>query len=561
MMLQNFSALPFVLGMVALAAVLFALQRLRVRHRDLVVPTTLFWKEAVEQARARTLVERFRHFLPFLLVLCIAALLWTAIANPRTGGAEDVEHLVLLDASADMATEDRFDRARDQALRAAASLPRDSTTIRLCGAIPESLLLPGENPHLLEHRLAGVSVCACPSTVERELRKLPMGSERTVRVWVIGGRVLPKSLLDLLPDRVEVRRIGYDARESGSTPRITGLSVTEAASGRYDRCDVFVEAEGADPVPLLVRLGNAEPLRMQPESSQAGSANYRLPDLATDGTLLVAELLVDETTGLGSRAELRLPRRRIIRVGMAGGSNPALRAVLASDPAVELVADGAEVVVRAAGGPPVDVPTFEYAPASSVPHAFVVRGPAIAGSPRELADWLPRIGLDSIDAMELAERAARPISIGAEEAAVRSVQMWSELLTERFDFTRTRAFPLFVGLAVRWLVDEPQWRSWLAAGETSEIAVAVTDALGRTQDPCQAPLTPLEAGPLQLAGSGESVSIALLASGSGAQAIDEAGAVDGELPGVPPDWWSLLAMAALLLLGLEWVLYRTGRMP
>jgi len=61
MSLQNLSTTPFVLGLVALAGILFALQRLRVRHRDLRVPTTLFWKEAVERARARTLVERFRH--------------------------------------------------------------------------------------------------------------------------------------------------------------------------------------------------------------------------------------------------------------------------------------------------------------------------------------------------------------------------------------------------------------------------------------------------------------------------------------------------------------------
>ncbi|MEC7584117.1 MAG: hypothetical protein VYE77_07350 [Planctomycetota bacterium] len=560
MMLQNLSILPFVLGLAGLAAALFALQRLRVRHRDLVVPTTLFWKEAVEEARARTLVERFRHLLPFLLVLCIGALLWTAIASPRSGGAEDVEHLVLVDASADMAVDGRFEQAKEHAARAAASLPRESTTIRLCAAIPESLLLPGENPHLLEHRLAGVAAAACPSSIGRELRKLPAGEERQVRVWVIGGRALPEALLELLPDRVDVQRIPCEAQDAGPSGRITVLAVTEAASGRYDRCDLLVQAEGSVALPLLVRLGDDEPLRIEPEPVDDATSQYRLTDLATTGSLLVAELSSEQALGPGGRAELRLPRRRILRVGMAADGYPALRDVLAADPAVELVEDGAELLVRPSGGPPAGVPVFEYAPASVAQHAFVVRGPAIAESPEELAAWLPRIGLDSIDAMELAQSASRPISIGAEAAPARSVQVWSELLTERFDFTRTRAFPVFVGRAVRWLAGEPQWRSWLAAGEVSDITAAVIDAQGRTQDPCGAPLTPLEAGPVQFE-DGESVSFALLDPAPATPAVEGADGVAMDLPGVRPDWWSLLALAALLLLGVEWFLYRTGRMP
>ena len=87
---MSFSNLPIgavLAGIAALAGVLYALQRLRVRHRPVTVVTTLFWKEAVEETRARVLVHRFRHFWAYLLLLTIVSLLWIAIAAPRWGSA------------------------------------------------------------------------------------------------------------------------------------------------------------------------------------------------------------------------------------------------------------------------------------------------------------------------------------------------------------------------------------------------------------------------------------------------------------------------------------------
>ena len=51
------------------AGVLAALQYLRVRPRRTRVVTSLFWRQAVEQAKARTLFERFRHPRTYLLLL------------------------------------------------------------------------------------------------------------------------------------------------------------------------------------------------------------------------------------------------------------------------------------------------------------------------------------------------------------------------------------------------------------------------------------------------------------------------------------------------------------
>ena len=75
-------------GAAALVGLAFLLQRLKVRHREVLVPTTLFWREAVERSEARKLTERFRHPLAFLLVVLILLLLWLALAGPKPAAAK-----------------------------------------------------------------------------------------------------------------------------------------------------------------------------------------------------------------------------------------------------------------------------------------------------------------------------------------------------------------------------------------------------------------------------------------------------------------------------------------
>ncbi|MEM7386099.1 MAG: BatA domain-containing protein, partial [Verrucomicrobiota bacterium] len=83
MSLANISPLLFLLGLLVVAGLLFLLQRLRVKYRDVEVVTTLFWKQAIEESRARVLVRKFRHPWAYLLALAIGALLWLAVAEPQ----------------------------------------------------------------------------------------------------------------------------------------------------------------------------------------------------------------------------------------------------------------------------------------------------------------------------------------------------------------------------------------------------------------------------------------------------------------------------------------------
>ena len=135
----------FAAGLVGLAGGLYALQRLRVRHREQVVVTTLFWREEIEEQRARTLVERFRHPLTYALCLGLAALLWLGAARPDTNRAEGTSHVLLLDGSAAMASEGRFDAARTALLEEIERCPRDRTEVLFCGADLRRVLAPGED--------------------------------------------------------------------------------------------------------------------------------------------------------------------------------------------------------------------------------------------------------------------------------------------------------------------------------------------------------------------------------------------------------------------------------
>ena len=111
MRFSQISGLGFGLGLLGLALLLFVLQWLRVRHRQVEVVTTLFWREAIEESRARVLWQRFRHPWAYLGILSIAALMWLAWAGPEFSRVDETEAVFLLDGSAAMGVGQRFEEA------------------------------------------------------------------------------------------------------------------------------------------------------------------------------------------------------------------------------------------------------------------------------------------------------------------------------------------------------------------------------------------------------------------------------------------------------------------
>jgi hypothetical protein len=550
----NLSLLSVVAGVAALAGVLFLLQRLRVRHREVVVITTQFWREATEEAQARVLVDRFRHPLAYLFVLLIGALLWLGVAGPRADAGDGRDHALLLDASAEMAWPGRFADARDRLSDAVAALPRDRTTVVLCGARPRTVLLPGENALLLDERLAGVRPDPCPETVTSTLRELAAQAspERALAVRVFGDAPLPKERLDLLPEGMEVARDAAPPR-SGANAGITALGVAEAASGAWSRVDVLVGAGGSD---VAVTL-DGERYDGAPES-QGGALIFR--DVPAQGGTFVATVADGGAIASDDSASVALPSRRAIRVSIVDDAPAALRRVLAADPAVEIVTAGADVVVARG------VPTGGSAPGGIVLRdeerataAFVVHGMALRGEHDALHDAVRDLALDRIDATSLATDAGKPVTVTFVDDGAQIVEVWESLFTDAYDFTRQRAFPLFVARAIRRAAGAEELIPVVAAGEALPAHIAaLVDPENRLLRAAGGTLRPFESG-THTTPEDRTLHVAALTATAGPSTGESDG--DESSGGVPIDLALLLGLVATALLCGEWFAYRAGRMP
>ena len=522
-----------VLGLLVIAGILYALQRLRVRHHEVVVPTTLFWREALEETRARVLVRRFRHPWAYVFVLLIAALLWLGFTEVL-GGATDTGRatVFLLDGSAGMA--DRFDDEVARLERAVDAEPAGSVEVIFCGARPRPLLRPGEQPLLLSRRLRGLAPEPAPASIDGVIRELAAARSRPADVVVFGAAPVSPVTRDELPDGWTL------VRSTPSAPaarRIKSLGVTEAASGAWDRVDVFFETDGSVP-----EVAGA---------FERDGAEYRQRDVPADGAVLRVRVGHEE-------AAVTLPDRALLRVALAPSLEPQLGALLRADPGVALVTERPDVAVLDAPGG--QVPALVFVASADQSDAFLVRHDSDADATDVLLRALSELGLDDIDATGLASVAGRPVALGVAPAATRGIRVWRELLTSRFNFTGSRAFPLFVARALRWLANARPFPNVVAAGEPVPAARGpYTDPDGARLAAAGAVFTPLRAG-AHRAADGSTLSVSLLDPAAVLDAPLKAGAGgEGGGAGWPAHAW-LALIAFVLLLG-EWFLFRTGRMP
>ena len=391
------------MGLGAVAGVLYLLQRLRVRHDELVVVTNLFWREATLDTRARSLVERFRHPLAYLMALLVAGLCWLGVARPDSVRDLGQQHVLLLDGSARMAMHGRFERAATAAEAELARLPRDRTTVLFCGARVRSLLAPGEDRALFRARLGGLSVEAAPSSVGRAIRSMlptvegphegDIGvgngdqSSRRREFIVFGDAPLPEDLRARLASEKSLRRVPLVESSSegsagpetaGANRGITALGVSPAQSGAWSRVDVQVDLRSPDSSSALMAEAIAIELdgaRVAPglrEDLGGGHVRITLSDLPAAGGLLRLELASGDSLRADDVAALRLPDRPPIRVAFAdeldAGLAAQLRAVLRADLAIQIVPNGEAADVRLGDS------------SSTLSRPFAAAAPAIVGS-------------------------------------------------------------------------------------------------------------------------------------------------------------------------------------
>lgn len=588
MTLSLFSPLIWALGLLGLAGILYALQRLRVRHRVQPVVTTLFWKEALEEAQARVLVRRFRHFLAFLFVLLIVALLWLGVAGPHRDGSGERTYLVLVDASASAQVGRRQAQIRDALIEASDALPSDRTTVIRVGATAEALLAPGEPWEVALKRFDQPVVGQGPAAFDETLRhsladsksNTPSGSSASdspttgspTTVVLIGDARVSDAIAAQLPAGHRMIRWSLPDLISENHGVVT-LGVSPASSGLWDRVDVRVEIDGYPAPPswdsVRVTLNDAE---LPEDSKQSANASPDLEtrwiaqfsDLPANGGKFSVELPADGFTA-DDRATIALPRRAIQGVAIADPLRAMFGDLVNADPAFRTTLESPDVAIATAAGSATSVPTLLFVPASTQEPAILIEHLPDEDSESVLSDALATLGLDQIDAVDLADQLSTPITVGARPATVRRVLVWEELLAPELNFTQSHAFPLFVAYSLRWLADaEPITRA-VAAGEPwIEARTPVEDGQARSFDPVDARYRPRAIGEYREANGrlqwvslqSEEETRRVTRRSSGVSAISE------ERPDDAPEtvaWW--LALAALALLSVEWVLFRTGRMP
>lgn len=561
------------LGWLGLAGLLFALQRLRVRHRRVEVVTTQFWREALEESRARVLTDRFRHPWAFALVLALVSLIWLAVAGPRLDTSEEAHHVFLLDLSAGMTPPGKLERALEVARERLERLPPGSRELHGCGADARQLLRPDEELPLLEERTRALRAESVPPSVDRVLARLARRTlDRDLHVVVIGGAPVSRDTLDGLPDRVKVSRLPLEL-ETEKLPTnhgVTAAGLAPAASGAPDRVDVLFTITGPTPEEIAVRVElEGSPISLDGASGtrRGDSLQYLVSDLPGQGQGLV--ISIDDAGGLevDDRVRLVLPRREPLRVSWAGTRDASLLEVLEADPEVEVVESGGQIEIRTApatresGG---TLPALVIAPREDREHAFEARVPGeAAASETAIRDLLEELALDRVDGALLARETGAVISLGLSPGEVRELSVWQELI-ESPSFRSSAAFPLFFSLALRWLADRDEPLAFATAGELPPTGDELPLMSGTTWlAGAGAPFPLPEAGsyrtrdvePLEVLLTSPSVTRDV-AGGAPGTSLPE---LEPFSAGPPILAW--LISAAMGLLALEWWLSRRGAIP
>ena len=573
---MNFANLswPWLLaGGAGLAGLLYVLQQLRIRYTEVAVPTAMFWREAARDAPVRVFRRRFRHWLAYLLSLLICWLLWLGLAEPRVEDREGGQyHVLFLDGSAHMSAPGDLERAIEDVRDDLRSLPDDQREVIWGGARNLKLLNAGEESLLFDRRVAGLAAEGAPSAVaeQLDLLALPGAFPEAVRLVIYGRAPVSAEVLDGLPESVQVQRAqGFE--EPGPNRGIVAMGLGTAASGRWDAVDVLVRLDATENLSTLpddVRLSlDGAPLTGIPVEAVAPDGLV-LRDVPAGGGLLEARIADEDALPEDDLAQLRLPERRELKVAVSATLGSVIANAVGADPGLALAGDEAQVVFRQAGedfgG---DLPALEFAPMGEQEAAFDIQYTGDLDAERALRDSLQGLGLNLIDGAGLAAEAGRPVGVQASAGETRRISVWLELLDDRFNFTASRAFPLFVSRTARWLTEEDAVYAYLAAGRTvpeQSTNFALTGPMDSATRLLGADLPPARSGTLEAPEGGMSWPVSLLSTSvTTAQTGVELPAFAPAAAGLagPSLLALLLILAALALLAFEWYAYQRGMMP
>ncbi|MGK0204129.1 MAG: hypothetical protein ACI9S9_003210, partial [Planctomycetota bacterium] len=339
---------------------------------------------------------------------------------------------------------------------------------------------------------------------------------------------------------------------------------------KWHNIDVLLEVVG-QAIPALQLDGVA--LANAPEvSASVDGSHYRFRDVPAHGQSLLASLPGGDALVHDDHAQFVLPDRRPIAVAVQPGVAGVLRQVLTADTGVVLqdtVNADTRVVIRSVGSDfGSQLPALELSTMEQAEDAFLVFHPPEL-DPGQVLDELYRgLGLNEIDAMSTAAALGRAVTMGAKPDGNKKLWMWQKLLQPDYDFVNSRSFPLFVGLSIRWLADFEEGPDQIAVGKPIALAdAAVIHEAGDASRAFSASFVPGVAGSYSMASDVAGGNLAFAASLLDPQSTGVIDALAASLPAATTatasgyDLITFFLLLALLLLGVEWLLFRTSRIP
>ncbi|MFT7677668.1 MAG: hypothetical protein ACI8QC_001651, partial [Planctomycetota bacterium] len=394
----------------------------------------------------------------------------------------------------------------------------------------------------------------------------PASLESAIRAWsqqsgersviVLGDSGWHPGFLESI--ELDVLRWPLDGDERASNNAVRVLGISPARSGDPLSVDALVITEEASASVEVSLDGSA--LAATSEQILAGRKLQHFRDLPAAGGRLLVRLLDSDGIALDDQAARILPVRRALRVALDPALPAVFEAVIAADRGLQSASDSAnaDVVVRQRADFGAGLPALEWNGRGTQQEPLLITHDADADSTGTLEILVPQLGLDRIDAQALATAMGAPFAVGARPGSVRSIGLWNDLLdAEGADLASSRAFPVLISRGLRWLGGSTEFPAEISAGRPLSAAHDLFDAQGSALAAFGAPSVPTLAGEWHVPG-GAQQAVALLADFA-----PETAAMESlpDLDSSGPSAITLLILAALALLALEWFFVRTGRMP
>jgi len=359
---MTFTGIPFwaVASIAAGAAgALAVLHLLRVRRRQMRVVTTMFWRQAAEESRARSLIERFRYPLTWAMLTLLCSLIALALGKPVMNSEHGSATVIVLDAGASMDVGTRMADARDAVRKQVAAAGR----VAVIAAAPEPrvLLAFDESPAALADRLAALKPAAWPSDTAAALRlaKSLASDEAKPNLLLVTDR--PHQGMG---DEVQIVTVGSPAPNAAIVGAQFEPDVENPLRGTF-RCRIAYW--GKQPGKITWD-GGAQTLR------SGETHDIVMPDEAADGRPRRVTIS-DGSLSADNSLEFLLPERKPIRVAAIGSMPHALAAVVVAAPELTLVEDTTEADVLIVTGPgdvPGSTPTLTLA---SIDYPIILPAP------------------------------------------------------------------------------------------------------------------------------------------------------------------------------------------